>query len=243
MDTTFYRQLINKKRDWQPIKPTEQQIIQVGSKKLLQRALALSLLELPVGEWVSEELSKRIFDPTIQELLSANIQEEIRHDIALNNIRSVFPVPAELDMEVQGFIKEATRLGDLYSPLQVTAVLESSIFFVILPMFRFLGGSAMRTTANDISLDENIHVSTNVQLCLDLNYRRGVALNKLRENIIDWLVQDLTSSENKYLDKNFWQKTSYSLYNNGKAEGLSATKRSVMPAFFETNNTSLAIYS
>ena len=40
-------------------------------------------------------------------------------------------------------------------------VAERSIFFVVLPLFRFLGDVGLRTVSADISRDEQIHVATN----------------------------------------------------------------------------------
>jgi hypothetical protein len=241
----FYDSLYRKRRGWLPIKPNQKPSIVPGSEITLQRALSLSKLELPVGNWIAQELAKNPGIPSsLIKLLEANIDDETNHDIALNNIRAIFPVHADFDLQVDGFIKRADELANLYSPVVVSAVLESSVFFVILPIFRFLGGSAMRTTANDISNDENLHVSTNVQLCKDLGYRRGKALDAFRKDIIQYLVTDLTpENDNKYLSANFWHSTSNSLYHQGKANGLADTKRAVMPAFFETASNNLPIYN
>jgi hypothetical protein len=242
---SFYTQLNAKRRNWLPIKPTNLQIVKPGAEITLQKALALSKLELPVGGWITEELAKNPHLPqSVIDLLRLNVQDEIRHDEALNNIRAVFSVPTEFDNQVDQFIKRANHLSSLYSPVTVSAVLESSIFFVILPMFRFLGDAAMRTTANDISNDENIHVSTNVQLYKDLGYHKGKALDTFRAEIMYWLVSDLSfKNENKHLGAGFWKESSSSLYHQGKADNLVATKRAVMSAFFESNNTSLPIYN
>jgi hypothetical protein len=56
------------------------------------------------------------------------------------------------------------------------------------------------------------------------------------------VIDALSSSENKYLDKDFWLKQSDSLYERGKAPGLSDTQRARMPAFFEASNTDLPQY-
>ena len=57
-----------------------------------------------------------------------------------------------------------------------------------------------------------------------------------------WVVDPLGSSENKYEDKDFWLSQSDSLYSKGLAPGLSETRRSRMPAFFEGANTDLPQY-
>jgi hypothetical protein len=212
---------------------------------VLQKALSLSALELPVGEWIRQELVKtQDMHPDIQWLLRLNIEDETRHDEALNNLKAVFPIPAQNDIIVSGMLSEADRLANLYSPVTLTAVLESSIFFVILPMLRFLGTQEMRMTANDISVDENIHVSTNVQLSTDLKYRRGKALDTFRADVVDWLVSDLPANhDNKYMSADFWQKTSANLYTTGKTDTMNDTKRASFPAFFESRSDNLPIYN
>jgi hypothetical protein len=241
----FYTSLSTKRTRWLPIKPNTAQVVKFGAEITLQKALALSKLELPVGNWITEELAKNPnLPPNVIDLLRLNIEDEVRHDEALNNIRVVYAVPKAFDAQVELFIKRADFLANLYSPVTISAVLESSIFFVILPMFRFLGGTAMRTTANDISNDEAIHVSTNVQLAKDLGYRKGKALNTFRAEIMDWLVSDLPylNADSKFLSARFWKDSSSSLYTQGKAESLVDTKRSVLPAFFECNNSNLPMY-
>ena len=46
----------------------------------------------------------------------------------------------------------------------------------------------------------------------------------------------------KYLDKDFWIKSSDTLYTQGKAPGLADTQRARMPSFFETSNVNLPKY-
>lgn len=243
----FYDQLLKRKAYWVPIEPDKEQVVADEVTTTLKRALSLSKLELPVGNWVTEELTKQNggLPSIVTTLLLSNIVDEEKHDLALNNLRKVFNVPVDYDSVTDGFISRATELADIYSPITVSAVLESSVFFIVLPMFRLLGSSPMRTNANDISNDEAIHVSTNCQMEVDLGYRRGKALDTFRSQIIDWLVTDLVSNgnPNKYLNGDFWKQSSHSLYSSGKAPGLSATRNHSIPAFFETSGTNLPIYS
>jgi len=69
------------------------------------------------------------------------------------------------------------------------------------------------------------------------------SLDKLRKATINWVMQSLGSSDNKYLDKQFWLDQSDSLMYSGKAEGLIETQRARMPAFFETSNSDLPSYA
>ena len=67
-------------------------------------------------------------------------------------------------------------------------------------------------------------------------------LNNLRKQTVDWVMNGLNSSKNKYLNKQFWMNQSDNLYLRGKAEGLADTKRARMPSFFEASNQNLPKY-
>ena len=122
-------------------------------------------------------------------------------------------------------------------------VAERALFFVLLPFFRFCGDSGLRTVSSDISRDETIHVSANSLVCRELGLTVSPSLDKLRKATINWVMQPLGKSEDKYLDKQFWLDQSDSLMYAGKAEGLIETKRSRMPAFFEMSNSDLPSYA
>ena len=81
-------------------------------------------------------------------------------------------------------------------------VAERSIFFVILPMFRFLGDVGLRTVSADISRDEQIHVATNSLVCRELGLNHSNSLDKLRKATASWLL-DYRNTEDKILDKIF----------------------------------------
>ena len=245
MKIEFYKKQYNRRRDWEVIEVAPNQEILKGAEVTLSKALALSQLELPVGEWIGAELVKsgKLMHPGIIRLLQLNQQDEIKHDKALNKLRDVFPVRKVDDEKVSEMVNIASALASHYSPIVVAGVLESSLFFVILPMYRFLGGGGFRTVANDISNDENIHVAVNLQMAKDLGYNRGNSLDRYRLAVIDWLTEDLPSTHtNKYLSRDFWIKTSNNLYYSGKAPQLKSTQRAVMPSFFEKDNRNLPVY-
>jgi hypothetical protein len=122
-------------------------------------------------------------------------------------------------------------------------VAERAIFFVLLPFFRFNGDAGLRTVSADISRDEQVHVAANSLVCRELGLSVSPSLDKLRKATINWVMQPLGSSDNKYLDKQFWLDQSDSLMYSGKAEGLIETQRARMPAFFETSNSDLPSYA
>lgn len=243
---SFYSRLLGRRRDWQAIQPSQDQECHPEAIPTLQKALSLASLELPVGLWVEKELQQNLvsFPPVLQHLLKLNIADETKHDLVLNRLSNVFPVPDDRKEEAIKFTIEADRLANIYSPIVVAGVLEVSIFFVILPMFRFLGGAGFRTISADISNDEQVHVAANIQLAIDLGYNRGKALNDFRASIIDWLVADLPlNSPHKFLASDYWQQASDNLYRSGKSSQFDATKRAIMPAFFETSSSNLPVYN
>lgn len=245
MNTDFYVKQYNRRRSWEVIDVDPNQKINPEVKRTLQKALAVSALELPVADFIYDEINKNPdkIEPPLRTLLLANAEDEVKHDQALNNLKKILkPLPEDVDF-MERVVKEAEKQADIMSPITVAGALEVSVFFVVLPMYRFLGSSAFRTVANDISNDENIHVATNVNLANDWGYKRRPSLNNLRKDIMHWLTLDLpVKHENKFMSRDHWIKASNNLYKNGKSEELADTRRSVMPSFFEKSNKDLPIY-
>ena len=79
-------------------------------------------------------------------------------------------------------------------------------------------------------------------VCSELGLKSTQSLNRLRRATVGWVVDGLGKSENRYLDKDFWLAQSDSLYEKGKAPGLSDTTRARMPCFFEASNVDLPQY-
>ena len=151
-------------------------------------------------------------------------------------------IPARFEAEAER-IKKAWLELDRH-PVLKAVVLERSVFFVLLPIFRFLGDTGLRTTSADISRDEQTHVAANTLVCEELGLKSDKELNKLRRATVAWVLQSLKGEEtNKHLSSNFWMASSDSLYTRGKAEGLIETRASRMPAFFETANQNLPQYA
>ena len=177
-----------------------------------------------------------------KELLISNVKDEENHDIALNFAAQAHKVSSHFEAEAEK-IKNAWLELDRH-PVLKAVVLERSVFFVLLPIFRFLGDTGLRTTSADISRDEQTHVAANTLVCEALGLKSDKKLNDLRRATVSWVLQSLQGEEtNKHLSSNFWMASSDSLYERGKAEGLSETRASRMPAFFETNNVNLPQYA
>lgn len=235
-----YLKVMSRKRTWTPV-AVDKGEIKAGSEDALFRALALRTLELPVKEMLKEGLEKDLpEDPGCITALQSNMADEDKHDLALNYIVGVHGT-------VEKYEREAARIREAWlaapeHPILKTAILERSVFFVLLPFFRFNGDMGIRTVASDISRDEQTHVAIHAMVAHDLGEITTPNLNRLRRATVAWVMDGLGRDEDRYLDKDFWLAQSDSLYSKGKADGLAETQRARMPAFFESSNVNLPKY-
>ena len=237
----LYEKLLNRKRTWTPVRPTEGKLKE-GAEETIYRALAIRHMELPVGDFIAESLKKEVPE-SARKLLESNVQDEVKHDLALGYITDAIGVDEKAE-------KEAFLLRDAWEShpdhmITKALVIERAIFFVLLPFFRFNGNAGLRTVSADISRDEQIHVATNSLVCADMGLRSSSSLDKLRKATINWIMEPLGKNTygDKYLSKKFWLDTSDRLMYEGKAPELSETKSARMPAFFEHSNVNLPQYS
>ena len=242
---TPYLHLHQRKRTWTPVQVSAGTLLN-GGEEVVQRALALRCLEIPVGDFISEamkgDLPEGMAAEGCRELLMSNVKDEENHDIALNYAAEAHKIPVQFEKEAAHICKTWLELDR--HPVLKAVVLERSVFFVLLPIFRFLGDTGLRTTSADISRDEQTHVAANTLVCQALDLKADKTLNNLRRATINWVLQPLQGeNHNKHLSSNFWLSCSDSLYERGKAAGLSDTRASRMPAFFETNNVNLPQYA
>ena len=237
-----YIHLHQRKRTWTPVQVSAGQLLD-GGEEVIQRALALRCLEIPVGDFISDAMKGDLPDAKgCKELLASNVIDEENHDIALNFAAEAHGVSPQFEKEAAHICKTWLELDR--HPVLKAVVLERSVFFVLLPIFRFLGDTGLRTTSADVSRDEMTHVAANTLVCEELGLKSDKELNKLRRATVAWVLQSLKGeAPTKHLSSNFWLASSDSLYSRGKAEGLMETRSSRMPAFFETNNVNLPQYA
>ena len=239
---TPYIKLHERKRKWTPVAVQAGQLLN-GGEDTIHRALSLRALEIPVGDFISQAMKGDL--PTSEgciELLKSNVTDEENHDIALNYAAEAHKIPSKIEAEAQKITKAWLELDR--HPVLKAVVLERSVFFVLLPIFRFLGDTGLRTTSADISRDEQTHVAANTLVCKELGLTPDKTLNNLRKATINWVVQSLDAeASNKHLSANFWQGCSDSLFERGRAEGLSDTRNMRQPAFFECSNNDLPMYA
>lgn len=235
-----YDQVVSRKRKWTPLAVQKGQVVE-GAEDAIKRALGLRHLELPVREFLQQGLDRELPNtPGLREALLSNQLDEERHDQALNYVIDAHGANQKHEDEAKHILK--AWLDAPEHPILKAAILERSVFFVILPFFRFTGDIGIRSTAADISRDEQTHVAIHSMVCSELGLKSTSSLNRLRRATVGWVMDSLGTSENKYLNKDFWMNQSDSLYERGKAPGLKDTQRARMPAFFEASNVDLPQY-
>ena len=235
-----YQKLLQRKRTWTPVATTKGKCKE-GAEETLRRALALRHMELPVGDFIRDALSSEV--PFLaREILESNVQDEVKHDIALGYVADAWGLDPKAEREALALRDAWTEHPD--HTLLKAMVAERAIFFVLLPFFRFNGDAGMRTVSADISRDEQVHVASNSLVCKELGLEASASLDKLRKATIAWVMQPLgINTTDKYLDKKFWLESSDRLMYEGKAPELSDTQRARMPAFFEHANQNLPQYA
>ena len=235
-----YQKLLERKRTWTPVQTTAGSLVE-GAEETIYRALAIRHMELPVGDFITDALDNDV-PKKAREVLQSNVQDEIKHDLALGYITNVLGVDPTAEAE-------AIKLRDAWiahpdHTILKALVAERAIFFVLLPFFRFNGDAGLRTVSADISRDEQVHVAVNSLVARELNLEVSPSLDKLRKATINWIMQPLKANNpNKYLNKKFWLDSSDRLMYEGKAPELAETKRARMPAFFEHANPNLPQYA
>ena len=136
-----YQKLLERKRTWTPVATTKGNCKE-GAEETLLRALALRHMELPVGDFIRDALASEI-PPLARELLESNVQDEIKHDLALGYVANAWGVDPKAEKEAIALRNAWTEHPD--HTITKAMVAERAIFFVLLPFFRFNGDAGMRT--------------------------------------------------------------------------------------------------
>ena len=239
--TSPYTKLIQRKRKWTPV-AVDKGELKAGSEDSIYRALALRVLELPVKEFLEQGLEKDLPNiPGVIEALKSNQEDEDKHDLGFQYVVSAHGTDDRAEREAQNILNAWLDAPEY--PILKASILERSVFFVLLPFYRFNGDIGLRTLSADISNDEIQHVKIHGMVCHDLGIKSTRNLDRLRRATVAWVMDGLrVNTEDKYIDKDFWIKQSDNLYSTGKASGLKDTQRSRMPAFFEASNVNLPKY-
>ena len=241
MNPTFYLNATNQKRPWTPTCGAADPLTP-GSESTLRRVLACRILELDVADWLGDALGRLALPDPVVAALNSNIADETRHDKVLNMAAAAYGWdPSPDDAQARALRDEWVNHPD--HPITKAAVLESSVFFVLLPLLRRFGGMTLRVIARDISGDETSHAAIHRQLSKDLGYAYSPSLDRLRRRTIEWVVDELDIPDHDQGSRDIWLRSSDSLLERGVAPDLKNTRRSTMPAFFEISNDRLPRYA
>ena len=240
MDTHFYTTAIAQKRPWIPTVGSPDPV-RPGAELCLRRCLALRVLELDVADWLEAELAATPLPEPVVQALRSNQADETRHDQVLNLAAQAYGWAGSADDHTASQLRQEW-LAHPDHPITKAAVLESSVFFVLLPLLRRFGGVTLRVVARDISGDETVHAAVNRQLSADLGYRYAPSLARLRRRTVEWMVGPLAVSDDPWGTPGFWLEASDSLLERGLAPQLRDTRRASVTAFFEIPNDRLPRY-
>lgn len=233
-----YLKVTATKRRWTPTQVSKG-ILKEGAEDTLLRCLALRHLELPVRDLLAAGLTKDLpGTPGVVQALESNMADEERHDQALQFVVDAHGTNSQ--DEAAGFGIREAWVNHPDHPILKAAILERSVFFVLLPFLRFAGDFGIRTVAADISRDERAHVATHHMVTSELGLKVSPSLNVLRKATVDWTFGQLAGAGQ--LSKDFWLSASDNLFERGKAPELKATRSARMPAFFEASNVDLPSY-
>ena len=182
-----YLEIVSRKRKWTPVAVDKGSLVD-GSEEALYRALSLRCLEIPVKEFLQQGLEKEL--PPIAgvaEALMSNQLDEDKHDLGLNYVVAAHGSDSKSEREAEKI--KSTWLAAPEHPLLKASILERSVFFVLLPFFRFNGDVGIRTLAADISRDEQTHVALHGMVCHDLGLKTTTNLNRLRRATVSWVME------------------------------------------------------
>ena len=236
-----YVSVLTRKRTWSPTQ-VSRGCLKFGTEATVGRCLALRHLELPVRDLLASGLSKDLpGTPGVVEALKSNMADEERHDQALQFVVDAHGTHAR--DENTGFGIREAWVNHPDHPILKAAILERSVFFVLLPFLRFAGDVGIRTVAADISRDEQVHVAVHHMVASELGLKPSRSLNALRKATVDWVFQMLPGTHaDPQLTRSFWLQASDNLFERGRAPELKATRSARMPAFFEASNCDLPSY-
>lgn len=223
-----------RRKAWQPNEP---QKIETSAPKTISRCLALTSLEPAVADFIEEGLTKAELNKIGQgaiDTLHRNIQDEVKHELALTRAKNAMvDYDNSFEIEANQLVAAWNNLPD--PEILKAAVLENSIFFLILPLYSTFGGSALAITSNSISSDERIHVISHRTVAQTLGTRPSKALNELRKATVRFIASNLEEEAGSNWTIDRMLQNSDNLLIRGVSD-LIETQSSQVIAPFEVNN-------
>lgn len=242
-----FQQIEAKRKPWVPqlIKPESTRFPGKNLDVFIQKSIALSLkLEIEVAEWVIEarkQLKSKDVPEEAMTTLYRNIRDESVHFKAFQNAGKAYGI-GNFEDEAENIYKSWESISNTIHPLWVAAMAETGVFLTNLAILRLCGGDGLSAMSGEIARDEYRHVGTNRAI---LNYlgenlhKPPTALDKLREETVDWLFDGLEVSALD-IDKQWLLDQSDELTYIGEASELSElTSHCEYVSPFEVSNSRL----
>jgi hypothetical protein len=231
-----------KRRSWEPNNPAPMSETAIAPITI-SRCLSLTPLEPAVAAFLKEGLSRSeaaFLSPELVATLERNIEDEVRHELALNRATAALKVKLDFTAQAAEFIAAWEALPD--NPVTKTAVLECGVFFVILPLYQQFGSPSLKITSASISGDERLHVNSHRYAAQQLKAPPSKQLNALRRDTVAWLAQDLWLEMGGNWTTDRMVNNSDSLMSRGVSD-LVETQTVNVNAPYEINNRNLEQYA
>lgn len=246
MMQTIYTQLLQRKREWQPIKPTGQNLPEY-LQPLIKHILALRILEIPVSDWVIAATGREKLSPDAHQLVLANSRDEYVHDQALSYAAEAYNA-LDIPEEARQLQARAIEIAQTEHPLLVAYMTETGLFFPALALLQTFGDATLKLVSQDIARDEQIHIQTNRHITQLLNLQPSRQMTEWWRAAIHWLLVPLKSLQLQPLPNvppqltqvDYWRHKAETFIHSGK---VSLIHRTPVPAFFEINRRNLPKYN
>lgn len=227
--TLNWNQIEQKRRNWEPNNPPPSSETCLDPLTI-SRCLALTALEPQVADFIKAGLSTSDLSKIPAEAiktLQLNIADEERHEVALTRARRALK-DYDKSQEIVGdqIVQRWKEVSG--TPIVVTAVLEMSVFMLMLVYYSRFGSGSLRVSAQDISPDEVRHSNVNREISILLGDRPTKAVSDLRKDTVAWLFEH---SNIEGFDQARMLKNSESLLKRGVSDFLESSEGVVYAPF------------
>lgn len=185
-------------------------------------AALTSKLELPVGEFIQEELARhpKLSDDPVEhraaiELMEMNAKDEGNHYAQIKYLNKLLDIPQEYFEEAERIAGHLKDIAEVIGYANAAFRIEIGWFLTNLAMLRAWSssGSASTTVGLWINQDEIYHTYTGMLVTNKLGYRKHPLERKLCIDIMEWVLETIPETHTyPTFRKDFWRKGQKELY-------------------------------
>lgn len=241
---TTWERVNQRRKVWEPSNPAENSETSVAPLTI-SRCLSLIDLEPAVAYFINTGLDKSdnfVLGEEGVSCLRRNIEDEARHEKALKACK------AAMSNYDNGFEEEGHRIAKAWldisektNPITIAAVAECSLFMIILPIYTLFGGNSLKITSGSISDDERGHINSHRYASQLLGAKPTKELDRLREDTVAWISQDIGKETNGVWTQERCLKNSKNLLQRGVSD-MVETQFATVLAPFELRNDNFSEY-